>query len=60
MVEFLCVHLNFAQTRAFVIVFIAVECLRYYSNVLLIKLIERQYYMHFLRHLDVKLFLKNL
>ena len=33
MVEFLCVHLNFAQTRAFVIVFIAVECLRHYSNV---------------------------
>ena len=33
MVEFLCVHLNFAQTRAFVIVFVAVECLRYYSNV---------------------------
>ena len=33
MVEFLCVHLNFAETRAFVIVFIVVECLRHYSNV---------------------------
>ena len=30
MVEFLYVHLNFAQTRAFVFVFIAVECLRYF------------------------------
>ena len=57
MVEFLCVHLNFSQTRAVVIVFIAVECLRHYSNVKSIKVILGQNYMHFLCHLDIKLFL---
>ena len=57
MVEFLCVHFNFAQTRAFVIVFIAVECLRYYSNVSSIKLTQGKEYMHFLCHLNVEVFL---
>ena len=53
MAEFLCVHSNFTQTRAFVIVFIAVES----DIVQSIKLILGQHYMHFLCHLDVKLFL---